>query len=304
MAKYREVLENLDMSYLVVKHLIGETIFAPYYSISINEGRILITLDDDRLEEVELRRQGRLLEAKSRGYELAEMIAQLYPGAEDEISEVDDWSNPSTLESLRERYPEAFRHLDMSREAAQKVSREMNITLETMVDRNGYTYTRRRLRIARWGPGEILARTREATEAFQRWCMEMDRDRDTTDPYYRREESKTTDELYETVKTALKSLIRIDEMPQAVYLSNLTPTAIHIRTTEKSRMVKALEIEMDNNKYRLVIRPATSEKRSELVGTGRYIEIPHTEKIRYREAFIGILRLRQYLASSLYKLIS
>ena len=304
MAKYREVLENLDMSYLVVKHLIGETIFAPYYSISINEGRILITLDDDRLEEVELRRQGRLLEARSGGYELAEMIAQLYPGAEDEISEVDDWSSPSTLESLRERYPDAFRHLDMSREAAQKVSREMNITLETIVDRNGYTYTRLRLRIARWGPGEILARTREATEAFQRWCMEMDRDRDTTDPYYRREESKTTDELYETVKTALKSLIRIGEMPQAVYLSNLTPTAIHIRTTEKSRVVKALEIEMDNNKYRLVIRPATSEKRSELVGTGRYIEIPHTEKIRYREAFIGILRLRQYLASSLYKLIS
>ena len=123
----------------------------------------------------------------------------------------------------------------------------------------------------------------------------MDRDRDTTDPYYRREESKTTDELYETVKTALKSLIRIGEMPQAVYLSNLTPTAIHIRTTEKSRVVKALEIEMDSHKYHLVIRPATPEKRQELLETGRYTEIPHTEKLRHREVFIGTRRLRQYI---------
>ena len=303
MDRHGKILENLDMSYLAAKHLIGETVFAPYYSISINEGRILITLDDDRLEELELRRQGRLLEARSGGYELAEMIAQLYPGAEDEFSDVDDWSSPSTLESLRERYPEAFRHLDMSREAAQKVSREMGVRLETIVDRNSYTYTRLKLRIARWGPGEILARTREATEAFQRWCREMGRDRDAADPYYRREESRTTDELYETVKTALKSLLRIGETPQAVYLSNLTPTAIHIRT-EKSRLVKALEIETDSHKYQVVIRPATPEKRRELLETGRYKETPHTEKLLYREVFIGTLRLRQYFSSSLYNSVS
>lgn len=301
MAKHEKILENLDMSYLVAKHLIGETIFAPYYSISIDEGGILITLDDDRLEELELRRQGRLLEARSGGYELAEMVAQLYPGAEEELSDVAEWSSPSTIESLRERYPEAFRHLDMSREAAQRVSREMSVRLETIVDRNGYTYTRLRLRIARWSPGEILARTREATEAFHRWSMEMGRDRDSADPHYRREESRTVDELYEVVKTALKSLLRLGETPRKIYLSNLTPTAIHIRTTEKSRVVKSLEIEMDSHKYRLVIRPATPEKRRELLETGRYVEIPHTEKLRYREVFIGTLRLRQYIASSLYE---
>jgi len=120
---------------------------------------------------------------------------------------------PSTIESLRERYPEAFRHLDMSREAAQRVSREMSVRLETIVDRNGYTYTRLRLRIARWSPGEILARTREATEAFHRWSMEMGRDRDSADPHYRREESRTVDELYEVVKTALKSLLNIPIQP-------------------------------------------------------------------------------------------
>jgi len=60
-------------------------------------------------------------------------------------------------------------------------------------------------------------------------------------------------------------------------------------------VVKSLEIEMDSHKYRLVIRPATPEKRRELLETGRYVEIPHTEKLRYREVFIGTLRLRQYI---------
>lgn len=300
MRKTEIIIENFEIAYEILKYIIDESVFSPYFSAYIDEDGILTILKDTRLEEIEIYRREKIVVATTFKYEIRELIAQLYPGSDDKIPLEPKWEDKDFQEEMIKTFPKAFSHYLKMRDTAKKLSDELGVDLEVIIDRDGLCYTRLLFKLKRWDYNSVLEKIREITSIYEEYYKRLGRlDSTHVDYFYRKQASKEMDEIYEITKPILQHLLKSKRQLKWIATSNHDPELIEIVIETGYEFNDEIKIEKTNNKYRIHLQINDKQIREEILKSNEFLEEKEGATLKLKHAIQNKLELKEWLQKKL-----